>query len=398
MPVAPCRNTKPLAERAQSDEPLSDREASTALALDAAERAFAAAHEELERVRTDAAAQRRERMQGGSGQAEVQHLDGTSASANEILEMLRRDGATIIENFASPAQVATLDAELTALEPFAHRAEPGSFSGENTVSNGPYLVAACPTAQELALHPVLTDVIEGMLSPYARRVALAVASEINISGAGPAQVLHRDDEEWPLDLSALKKPGAELELNSMWAVSDFVKESGATQVAPGSHRWPAGREPQPDEVAIAEMPKGSVLLWLGSTLHGAGASTPDCGHPGGPPRRHGMLLGFCLSWLRPEMNMHWSCPPSVAASLDPRVSTLLGFAGSDRYGAHPYKVRVAFATEYNGYPGDEVDYGAATTNGDADWTGAGRDNEHSVHDSFAAGDLAWLTSHAAPKL
>eukprot|EP01049_Picozoa_sp_SAG25_P021149 SAG25_NODE_7687_length_466_cov_0.762943_1_plen_129_part_10 len=109
-----------------------------------------------------------------------------------------------------------------------------------------------------------------VLSPSARRIALAVASEIKVSGEGPAQVLHRDDEEWPLDLVrpqasllvgsctgttfvgafqvATKKPGAELELLSMWAASDFEVESGATCVCPGSHLWAAGREPTPAEL------------------------------------------------------------------------------------------------------------------------------------------------------
>ena len=112
------------------------------------------------------------------------------------------------------------------------RAEEGSFSGGNTVSNGAYLVAACPTSQELALHPLLQEVTEGLLGPYGRRVALAVASEIKVWGAGAAQVLHRDDEEWPLDLLAQKKPGAEMELACMWAVSDFEVEGGATTVVP----------------------------------------------------------------------------------------------------------------------------------------------------------------------
>lgn len=31
---------------------------------------------------------------------------------------------------------------------------------------------------------------------------------VQVQGAGPAQVLHRDDEEWPVDLLALKNPGA----------------------------------------------------------------------------------------------------------------------------------------------------------------------------------------------
>eukprot|EP01049_Picozoa_sp_SAG25_P027083 SAG25_NODE_13892_length_261_cov_0.962963_1_plen_65_part_00 len=60
-----------------------------------------------------------------------------------------------------------------------------------------------------------------------------------------------------------------------------------------------------------------VLLWLGSTVHGAGRSFD------GSAVRHGLLLGYCLSWLRPEMNMHNSCPAEVAARLDPRMATLM---------------------------------------------------------------------------
>ena len=72
------------------------------------------------------------------------------------------------------------------------------------------------------------------------------------------------------------------------------------------------------------------MLWLGSALHGAGASKAGAAY------RQGLLLGYCLSWLRPEMNFHFACPSEVAAQMDPRMSTLLGFAGSpNRYGEHP---------------------------------------------------------------
>lgn len=144
----------------------------TAAALDAAEQAFADAHANLERVRLAAADERRSQTKT----AQLARLDGGRASAAEIVTILQRDGTVVLEGMMRPEQADSLQQELAMLEPFAHRAEPGSFSGENTVSNGPYLVAACPTAQELALHPKLTEVVEVMLSPYARRVAIAVVS------------------------------------------------------------------------------------------------------------------------------------------------------------------------------------------------------------------------------
>lgn len=314
------------------------------------EAAIAAAQLKLQQLRSQAADLHRQHR-GATGQpVMVEKLDG-SCTAADILAALRRDGVVVIDRLASAGQMDRLAAELAKLEPYAYRAEPGSFSGSNTISNGSYLVAACPTAQGLALHPLLLKVAEQLLSPHARGIALAVASEIKVVGEGPAQVLHRDDEEWPLDLLAAKKSGAELELLSMWAVSDFSKENGATNHCPGSHTWPADRAPQPDEITQVEMLRGSVLLWLGSALHGAGPSVAEVAE------RHGLLLGYCLSWLRPEMNMHFTCPPKVAAQMDERMSSLLGFAGSHRYGPHPYISGPVYATEYNGYPGASTDYG-----------------------------------------
>ena len=53
------------------------------------------------------------------------------------------------------------------------------------------------------------------------------------------QVLHRDDEEWPLALMGHKLPGAEMELSSMWAVTPFTRDNGASAPRPPhyySHR------------------------------------------------------------------------------------------------------------------------------------------------------------------
>lgn len=311
-----------------------------------AEAAVAAAQADLDSLREDVA-----RARKGSAQ-QVVRLEGKHATAKEILGHLRRDGVVAVEHLAPERQMDALSEELAKLEPFAYRGEEGSFAGAGTTRNGSYLVASCPTSQELALNPLLTEVAEGLLAPYARRIALAVASEIRVEGKSPAQVLHRDDDEWPLELLALKRPGAELELECMWAVTDFVEEGGATCHIPGSHLWPRYREAEANEIVPVPMPRGSVLLWVGSALHGAGESLPGAG------TRHGLLLGYCLSWLRPEMNMHFSCPANVAATMDPRMAALLGFAGKNRYGPHPFISGPVYAAEYNGYPGTIADLGA----------------------------------------
>ena len=148
--------------------------------------------------------------------------------------MLERDGVVALEAFAPPETIDTVQSELAALDEFAYHGEPGSFAGANTARNGAYLVGACPSTHQLALDPLLTAVAETLLAPYARRLALAVASEIRVEGNSAAQVLHRDDEEWPLELVARKRPGAEIQLECMWALSDFTVE-GQPALLPPSH-------------------------------------------------------------------------------------------------------------------------------------------------------------------
>ena len=155
--------------------------------------------------------------------------------------MLERDGVVALEAFAPPETIDTVQSELAALDEFAYHGEPGSFAGANTARNGAYLVGACPSTHQLALDPLLTAVAETLLAPYAWRLALAVASEIRVEGNSAAQVLHRDDEEWPLELVARKRPGAEIQLECMWALSDFTVEGQA----PPSCPWPLFVFPPP---------------------------------------------------------------------------------------------------------------------------------------------------------
>ena len=111
-----------------------------------------AAHVALDAARQAVADARR-------GGASVQHLDGSTASAKQVLEALRRDGCVAVESLASEATMHALAGELAELDRFAYAGEPGSFAGANTRRNGSYVVAACPTAQELSIHPLLLAVV-----------------------------------------------------------------------------------------------------------------------------------------------------------------------------------------------------------------------------------------------
>ena len=149
---------------------------------------------------------------------------------------------------------------------------------------------------------------------------------VKVMDRGPGaeqQILHRDEDVW----IHLPRPHAEVQLASVIALVDFTADIGATVVAPGSHRWERDRYPTPDEMGCAEMPAGSAVVYLGSTLHAGGAnSTAD-------RWRRGMHMSFVVGWLRTEENNYLSTPPEVVRTPPRRSQELLGYAAHDALNA-----------------------------------------------------------------
>jgi ectoine hydroxylase-related dioxygenase (phytanoyl-CoA dioxygenase family) len=132
-------------------------------------------------------------------------------------------------------------------------------------------------------------------------------------------LIHRDELVWV----HLPKPHAEVQLASVIALVDFTADNGATRVVPGSHRWEADRVATDDEIVAAEMPAGSAVIYLGSTMHFGGANvTAD-------ESRRGMHVSYCVGWLRTEENQYLATPLDVVRSLPRESQELLGFAAHD---------------------------------------------------------------------
>lgn len=108
-------------------------------------------------------------------------------------------------------------------------------------------------------------------------------------------------------------------INVMIAATDFTAENGATLVAPGSNNWEPTREPEPHEVESAEMRTGSALIYLGSTFHAGGANNTD-------KPRLGIVISYCLGWLRQAENQYLSYPPSSAVHLREDLLPLIGYS------------------------------------------------------------------------
>lgn len=177
------------------------------------------------------------------------------------------------------------------------------------------LMHRSPTMRELMMHPVVSQLGDRHLAPNSAKWQLNVSAALEVGPGARDQVLHREEDLYPF----FPVPRPNMILASMWAISDFSADNGGTQLVPGSHRWDGTRRVEPDEIVRAEMPAGSVLFWLGGTLHGAGANITE------DSWRYGIVLTFTLGWLRQEENQHLSMPLADALALPAEVRTRLGF-------------------------------------------------------------------------
>ena len=245
--------------------------------------------------------------------AEILHLD-SETPIKEILNVLNDDAAVIIENVISLDTVEILKGEL---EPYLSREVFGrdEFTGFSTKRVGA-LMARSNACRDLALNPLVIDVAKQYLKPFADGYQLHFTSAVSIGPNETKQVLHRDRGIWGGYLPRQVEPL----MSTIWAVTEFTRENGATQIVPGSHKWDKGREPNDAEIAYAEMNPGSVLLYTGTVLHGGGANKTAS------ENRTGVFLHYALNWLRQEENQYLSCPPEIAKELSPKLRSLIGYS------------------------------------------------------------------------
>jgi ectoine hydroxylase-related dioxygenase (phytanoyl-CoA dioxygenase family) len=244
--------------------------------------------------------------------SEVPRLDA-NASIEAVEEALREYGCAVVERLAPVAQLDRIEAELDA---HIRATEPGAdeFAGRNTRRTGSLLMRS-PSFRDLAAHPLVLGALDRVLGDHATSYQLHLTQVIEIGPGEPAQLVHRD--QWAFDFFPFPA-GFEVECHTMWAMNDFTEENGATRVIPGSNKWEDKLRPTDDETIAAEMPKGSVLLYLGSLYHGGGANRSQAA-------RRGINVGYTLSWLRQEENQYLACPPDVARELPEDLARLAGY-------------------------------------------------------------------------
>jgi hypothetical protein len=105
-------------------------------------------------------------------------------------------------------------------------------------------------------------------------------------------------------------------------LTDFTEENGATRIVPGSHLVRDEEKGLGDwtqaESIPAVMPRGSVVIYTGRLVHGAGSNRSNS-------VRRGLQFTYCCAWLRQEENQYLSVPIEVARELDDAMLRLIGY-------------------------------------------------------------------------
>ncbi len=242
-----------------------------------------------------------------------------NASPSEFAPALEEAGCLVITDLLTADARQTVRAEL---EPLMARArvidkdkdDPTQFyPGRTRRASG--LVAQSESVGRLVLDAHSTSLCDHFLTPNSEfGYQLHVTAALEVGPGARTQVLHREHDSFTF----FPHPRPNMIVASMWAITDFRADNGATLLVPGSHRWPEHRAAAEDEIIAAEMPAGSVLYWLGGTLHGAGANVAD-------DWRYGIILTYSLGWLRQEENQYLDVPPEVAQRLAPELRDLIGY-------------------------------------------------------------------------
>ncbi len=168
---------------------------------------------------------------------------------------------------------------------------------------------------ELIPHPISRQVCETFLLPNSEfGYQLHVTAALQVGPGARAQVLHREEDSFTF----FPLPRPNLIVASMWAITDFRADNGATLLVPGSHRWPEDRVAARDEIVQEEMPAGSVLYWMGGLLHGAGPHSAQ-------DLRYGVILTYSAGWVRQEENQYLNVPADRRAELSPELKEMAGF-------------------------------------------------------------------------
>jgi len=241
-------------------------------------------------------------------------IEATTADLAEMVAAaIESEGCAVITGVLDPAVCDALVAEIDRVE-LAHDITEGGndFEGHHTRRIFD-LIAKSEPLRSLAIDPVVLPAVEAVLGDD---LLLSGTTSMNIGPGETPQLLHADDGMVPLP-----RPHPATMVTTLWALTDFRADNGATHLVGGSHRFESMPRPgEHHEVSIAEMPAGSVLVLHGSTWHGGGRNVTTA------ERRYGVSVQYVAGWCRQQQNLMLGTDREVAASYPTRLQELIGYS------------------------------------------------------------------------
>lgn len=228
------------------------------------------------------------------------------------MQQLLDEGFLILRGAAPAEEIAAIANDLAPryeAAPFCQ----GGFYGARTKRFGRLLIRS-PHMNSLVMHPHILTLAEAALGNWCDRIQLNLTQAVEIHPGALAQFPHRDQDMWQGSLGEV-----EYLINVMWPLTSFTEENGATLIWPFSHGLEAlVEEPRRSPIA-AEAEPGDAIVFLGSTLHGGGANRTM-------GARRGVIISYCLGWLKPYENQWLAYPPEIARHFPPELAALAGYA------------------------------------------------------------------------
>src|ERR1700722_17648705 len=226
----------------------------------------------------------------------IERFHAPTVDLDAVHAVIERDGAVILEGLLSAEVVARINDEvgavLDAADPEAELFTPimKAFPGPLTKQGGGVCGLSPTFATEVMCHPLLLALCDRILLPSCARYQLNLGHLLQRGPGAEEQLLHRDEAVW----SDVPKPAPELQMAAVIAFVDFTRENGGTRIVPGSQRWPDRSLPPAEQyahlpkteeqIAYAEMPAGSAVVYTGGTIHAGGSNTTELPRRGAPLR------------------------------------------------------------------------------------------------------------------
>ncbi len=236
----------------------------------------------------------------------------TDSQVKEYIRLVSDEGWAVIPDVIEDELIAEIENSLADLvERLNIKPSDNLFEGAKT-TRAYNLLAYGKTFEKIPIQDDILKVVEGVLG---NGLLVSSLSSIAIGPGEKAQPIHSDDQLIPIP-----KPHPPIICNTMWAISDFTEENGATRLIPKTHLEDHSPDPfKSYETIPAVMDRGSVLVWVGSLWHGGGANQTN-------ETRTGIAMNYCAGYIRQQENQQLGIPLETIKGFPKKLQQLVGFS------------------------------------------------------------------------